>query len=129
MKVRAVILLVCFCSLLNGADSFTDHLASLFSNSQVCGNSAAQNLLKETDHPSTNTGSNEESCCCSNSVSSVYELQNAFSNTPVVKPSFKPFAFVVNHYRTLYLSKVWRPPSVSLINIPTNNFNTINLKL
>lgn len=122
MKLRAVILLFCFCSLLNGADSFTDHIGSLFSNSQVCANNAVENRLKKTDHPSTNTGSNEESCCCSNSVSSVYLLQNAFSYTPAVKPSFKPIAFVVNHYRTLYLSKVWRPPSVLLVNITINNF-------
>jgi hypothetical protein len=128
MKVRAVILLFCFCSLLEGTESFADYVESLF-NSQICSNSAIENALKETDHPSTNTGSNEESCCCGNSVSSVYLLQNAFSYTHAVKPSFKPIAFVVNHYRTLYLSKVWRPPSVSLVNITTNNFNTINLNI
>lgn len=112
MKVKAVILLFCFCSLLDGTESFADYVGSLFS-SQTCGNNTVENSLKKTDHPSTNTGNNEGSCCCNNSVSSVYVLQNEFSYSTSAKTSFKPIAFVVNHYRTSYLSKVWRPPAVA----------------
>ncbi|QNA43141.1 hypothetical protein [Lacibacter sediminis] len=104
MKIRAVILLVCFCGLFNGTELFTDYVGALFT---------SQSCSKKTDQQSTNTGNNEESCCCSNSVSSVYVVQNGFSYNPSSKPFLTPVAFVVNHYRTSYLSSVWRPPSVA----------------
>lgn len=112
MKIRAVILLVCFCGLFNGTETFADYVGSLFS-SKACNKNTVEIRLKKTDQQSTNNSTNEESCCCNNSASSVYIVQNGFSYTPSARPSFKPISFVVNHYSTTYLSSVWRPPAVA----------------
>lgn len=112
MKVRAAILLFCFCGLFNGTESFADFVESLFS-SQASNKYRVENSGKETHHPSTNTGSNEESCCCSNAAVSAYVVQNGLNYTQSVNPSFKPIAYVVNHYRTSYRSSIWRPPVVA----------------
>ena len=79
---------------------------------QSCNSNAGKAAIEKPDRTSTDTDSNEDPCCCSNTAGSVYVLHAGFTYHPVAAFFTAPVAHVVNHYRTSYLSRVWRPPAV-----------------
>ncbi|MEJ8819986.1 hypothetical protein [Lacibacter sp. H407] len=112
MNLRAIIVIVCFCNLFSGTVSYTENIESLFVALQSCNSNTVNTDVEKTDRKTTDTDSNEDPCCCSNTAGSVYVLHAGFSYHPVTVFCTVPVAHVVNHYRTSYLSSVWRPPAV-----------------
>nr|WP_294904222.1 hypothetical protein [uncultured Lacibacter sp.] len=100
MKLKAVILLVCFFGLLTGTESFAAYIEAVKKATQTCSNNNASNEEQ-----------NQESCCNSNTVSTVYVAQKGYSYTPATSPIVDHVAYVVNHYSMSYLSGIWRPPA------------------
>jgi hypothetical protein len=112
MKVRAVILLLCFCGLVAGTESFTSFIESLDVTSQTCALNPGRDKLEEAAKESAGS-CNEKPCCCGDISPSFYVLQKGVHCTPPVIPPVLHYAYLVNHYRMAFISGVWRPPAVA----------------
>lgn len=112
MKVRALILLLCFCGLVAGTESFTSFDESLDVTSQTCNTNPGRDKLQKAENESANCA-NDEPCCGGETSPSVYVLQKTVQCTPPQIPAVRHHTYMVNHYRTSYIPGIWRPPAVA----------------
>lgn len=110
MKLKAAILLFCFCGLLTGTESMSMYVESFYTNNQTCSDTDT-NSLKDTNDQSADNDSNEDSCCGCNYVGSVYLPQKGFSYSTLSSPAVDHPTQVTDHYSMAYLSGIWRPPA------------------